>query len=439
MTSPRQEGYRTPTIEDYERHEKRRDQLEDHPSQLHLQLPSGVLSLFSETRSHLSLTKSLEKLLWKERLRHYTWTFFTMTMATGGIANVIHAVPFRFPGIDTIGTIFFLFNLLLFLINVVLISFRFHVFPETFVASLSHPTESLFVPAAVVSFGTVLINISQYGLNNVGPWLNTAVLVLFWIDAALAVIASTGIYLVIWSTQTFTIHQMTPIWIFPAYPLLIIGPYAAVLSATLDQSRALDIIIGGFTLQGKLPKESTRPGMFVSVGPSAFTAGALINLAINTEKALPADFMGNGPLASMIIRVVASWAALWLWGLAIWFFIVSVGAHWTCVRDGDLNFAMTWYSFIFPNTALVTATFAVGTAFSSNVIQIVGCVMSCILIVAWFFVFGMMIRAIIHKQILWPQKGEDKDEGGFRVADFKNDRVRSYSESFIRTPITSPV
>ena len=202
-------------------------------------------------------------------------------------------------------------------------------------ASLSHPTESLFVPAAVVSFGTVLINISQYGLNNVGPWLNTAVLVLFWIDAALAVIASTGIYLVIWSTQTFTIHQMTPIWIFPAYPLLIIGPYAAVLSATLDQSRALDIIIGGFTLQGvgflvsltiyaafiyrlmtqKLPKESTRPGMFVSVGPSAFTAGALINLAINTEKALPADFMGNGPLASMIIRVVASWAALWLWGL----------------------------------------------------------------------------------------------------------------------------
>ncbi|MCJ1419253.1 hypothetical protein MMC32_005607 [Xylographa parallela] len=459
MTSPRQEGYRTPTIEDYDEHEKRRNQLENDLSQSQLQMPGGVLSLFSETRDHLNLTKSLEKMVWKERLRHFTWTFFTMTMATGGIANVIHAVPFRFSGIDTIGTIFFLFNLLLFLINVVLISFRFHVFPATFGASLSHPTESLFVPAAVVSFGTVLINISQYGLNNVGPWLNTAVLVLFWIDVALAIISSTGIYLVIWSTQTFTIHQMTPIWIFPAYPMLIIGPHAAILSATLDQPRALEIIIGGFTVQGvgflvsltiyaafiyrlmtqKLPMESTRPGMFVSVGPSAFTAGALINLAINTEKALPADFMGNGPLVSMILRVVASWAALWLWGLAIWFFIVSVGAHWTCVRDGDLNFAMTWYSFIFPNTALVTATFAVGIAFESNTIQIIGCVMTCILIAAWFFVFGMMIRAIIHKQILWPQKGEDKDEGGFRAADLKGNKVRSYSEGFIPTPITSPV
>lgn len=26
-----------------------------------------------------------------------------------------------------------------------------------------------------------------------------------------------------------------------------------------------------------------------------------------------------------------------------------------------------------------------------------------------------MVRAIALKHILWPQKGEDKDEGGFRI------------------------
>jgi hypothetical protein len=31
-----------------------------------------------------------EKLSWRERLRHFTWTWFTMTMATGGIANVLY-------------------------------------------------------------------------------------------------------------------------------------------------------------------------------------------------------------------------------------------------------------------------------------------------------------------------------------------------------------
>jgi hypothetical protein len=30
------------------------------------------------------------KLAIRERLRHFTWTWFTMTMATGGIANVLY-------------------------------------------------------------------------------------------------------------------------------------------------------------------------------------------------------------------------------------------------------------------------------------------------------------------------------------------------------------
>ena len=110
-------------------------------------------------------------------------------------------VPFRFRGLDTIGTIFFLFNVVLFLINVIMISLRFYFHPETFKASFLHPTESLFFPAAVVSFGTILINISQYGLHNVGSWLNDAVCILFWIDAALAVIASGGIYLLMYTSS----------------------------------------------------------------------------------------------------------------------------------------------------------------------------------------------------------------------------------------------
>ena len=46
-----------------------------------------------------------------------------------------------------------------------------------FKASFLHPTESLFVPAVAVSFGTILINIVEYGFGQVGQWLNEAVLV----------------------------------------------------------------------------------------------------------------------------------------------------------------------------------------------------------------------------------------------------------------------
>ena len=104
-------------------------------------------------------------------------------------------VPFRFRGLETIGVLFFFFNGLLFVLNVVMISLRFRYHPETFRASFLHPTERLFVPSAVVSMGTILINISQYGIPKAGPWLDSVVLVTFWIDATLACLASSGIYL----------------------------------------------------------------------------------------------------------------------------------------------------------------------------------------------------------------------------------------------------
>lgn len=84
-----------------------------------------------------------------------------------------------------------------------------------------------------------------------------------------------------------------------------------------------------------------------------------------------------------------------------------------------MAFDMNWYSFIFPNTALITATFVVGNAFGSRAIQIIGCVLTPILIAVWCFVFGMMIRAIILEDILWPQKGDDKDEIGFKGPEFR--------------------
>lgn len=65
--------------------------------------------------------------------------------------------------------------------------------------------------------------------------------------------------------------------------------------------------------------------------------------------------------------------------------------------------------------ALTTATFAVGKALNNVAINVVGCVMACFLVVAWVTVFSVMIRAIILKDILWPQKQEDREEGGWKT------------------------
>jgi tellurite resistance protein TehA-like permease len=127
---------------------------------------------------------------------------------------------------------------------------------------------------------------------------------------------------------------MTPVWIFPAYPLLVIGPHAAALSKRAGGNTALDIIVGGFVFQGigfmvslmvysaflyrlmtnKLPQESLRPGMFISVGPSGFTIAGVINMGQNIQAVTPPNFMGVGEIAGTITMVIANWLGIWLWG-----------------------------------------------------------------------------------------------------------------------------
>lgn len=230
---------------------------------------------------------------------------------------------------------------------------------------------------------------------------------------------------------------MTPIWIFPCYPLLVIGPHAGALAGDLvgRPESALAIILGGFVFQGigfllslmiyaafiyrlmtqKLPQENLRPGMFVSVGPSGFTISGIVSMGLIIPSVASQNFLleGNGAVAAQISQVCAIWFGLWLWGLALWFFLVSVGAHWSCVKKGRMTFAMTFYSYVFPNTALTTATFAIAKALDNRAIRIFGCVMAGLLIIVWFTVFAMMIRAVIQKDILWPQKQEDRAEGGW--------------------------
>ncbi len=128
--------------------------------------------------------------------------------------------------------------------------------------------------------------------------------------------------------------QMTLTRIFPAYPMLIIGPHAGLLSAKFEPSRALPIIVGGTAIQGvgflvslmvysafiyrlmsqNLPKENIRPGMFVSVGPSAFTVAGIVNIAAQASRPFPDNFMNDGALAANVMKTIVNFASLWVWG-----------------------------------------------------------------------------------------------------------------------------
>ncbi len=91
----------------------------------------------------------------------------------------------------------------------------------------------------------------------------------------------------------------------------------------------------------------------MSIGPFGFTAAGIAQLGNQASQIFPHSFLGSETTVD-IVRVVSILVGLWLWGLAMWFFLVSVGSLWKYARSGSsLPFQMTWWSFVFPNTALV--------------------------------------------------------------------------------------
>lgn len=57
------------------------------------------------------LAEPSENITWKDRIVHFTWSWFSCTMSTGAIAVLLASQPFTFTGLETIGKIFFIFDL----------------------------------------------------------------------------------------------------------------------------------------------------------------------------------------------------------------------------------------------------------------------------------------------------------------------------------------
>lgn len=118
-------------------------------------------------------------------------------------------VPLRFPGLSTIGVMFFILNLVLFVFNCTMMSLRAYYWPKNFKGSFFHPSESLFIPAFFITIATILINICEYGLahGKAGPWLLQAMVVMFWIYVAISILASAGVYLLMYVSGTCRSHR----------------------------------------------------------------------------------------------------------------------------------------------------------------------------------------------------------------------------------------
>lgn len=370
-----------------------------------------------------------EQVDWKRRVSHFTWSWFACTMSTGAVAVVIGNTPNTFTGLRTIGKVFYILDIVLFLAFCVLMSLRFYLRPVVFTASLHTPPEALFFGAFWVSIALILNGAAIYGVPSSGPWLVTALKICYWLYAGLVLLVAIFQYSTIFVAEKLGSDSASPAWILPIYPFLVLGPLAGTLAKSQPTEAAIPILLGGILFQGlgwmvsifmytiyvlrlmshELPPPPARPGMFIGVGPAGYTSAAFVSLGVQAQKILPDDFMGTSPTAATgdVLKILGVTAGIFLWLLAFWFFALTVWAILLGVRE--MSFTMTWWAFIFPNGGLTLSAIQIGNALDSDRIRWVTSAMTILLVVLWLFVAVMCIRALWQRKVMWPGMDDDKE------------------------------
>lgn len=321
----------------------------------------------------------------RERIGCFTWANFTATQSTGGIAALLSLTPHQFSGLNTIGVIVFIFNLVLLCVFVGVMTARAVVFPRRFKKSLIHAPEAFFYGSFWLTLATVIICIQRFGVPKGGPWLIVLVRILFWIYAAVVTLNATVHMLFIFTKTNIRTHEMNPAWFLLIFNTMLTGTVASAIASDQPPVQRLPILVAGIAFQGYgflmsmvllaiffanllehgLPANDQLPGLFMPVGASGYTIVALIGCS----RAIPEGYayFATHPMAPEILRTVATWASIFIWYLTFWMFAIALLGTLSQAfpfQKGHykprMHFKLSWWAMIFPNVGFALATTYIG-------------------------------------------------------------------------------
>jgi tellurite resistance protein TehA-like permease len=108
-------------------------------------------------------------------------------MSTGVTSIMLHQIPFHARWLNIISDIFFVLNIVLFLLFTIISVLRYTMHPRLISAVLRHPHQSLFLATFPVGLATIINMIVLVCVPVWGQGLAIFAWVLWWIDSVLAV------------------------------------------------------------------------------------------------------------------------------------------------------------------------------------------------------------------------------------------------------------
>lgn len=377
---------------------------------------------------------------WRARSEFWTWNCFTVNMGTGGLSILIGGCPFDFGVTQrALGTIFFLINLIVFVINVSGVLSRAYFHPQAFKASWYDHEDGVYAPCFSLAWATLFVGIIDYGVPYCGFWLVRAMEVVWFVYIAVGLAIGMTLEWTVRGRRR-SLSTITPADCLLLFPLMLGGTLGSALATKMPGKQATYVIILSYMLQGmgwlmailKLsvwmarnmiypsPAPPSIPGFLMAVGPPGFTAFAFMNLGNTARTAFPASGILSEQ-AGETFRLVSVWYGLMLLGMALYLLLTPVFLLITgLIMDGKIKsrhelhktWGIAFWSFTFPLVGFFMAIGQLGTQLPSKPFKVIQVVGIFIVAVAWFVNFPMTMYSIfISKELLQPKpkKGQNTE------------------------------
>lgn len=328
-------------------------------------------------------------------------SWFAAVMGTGIVANAAATLPRSFPGLRSAATVVWLGAALLLVVLAV-----GYLRQRTLRSHVTDPVTAQFFGAPPMAMLTVGAGTLLLGRRLIGTEAALAVDWVLWsLGTVLGLATACAVpYLMI------TRHRYAPDaafggWLLPVVPPMVSAATGALLvpHAPAGQLR-LALLLGCYAMLGL--------GLVAALLVLAMIYGRLVHHAVPTGTAVPTVWIGLGALGQAVTAlgalasvapsalpapyargcaVFALLGGIVVWGFAMLWLALATGLTVRTIRAG-LPFAPTWWSFIFPVGACVTATGALAGRTGSELFVWVTVVFYVLLVVAWVVVAAHSLR-----------------------------------------------
>jgi len=401
----------------------------------------------------------------KARLRGFTFSFFTINMGTAGFAYILARIPpaYQCDGLNILGRIILIFDLVVFSVFSAAIIARFYLYPRAMITCFRHPVEASYVCAFAQACATIMVAITAYAPEHVGEWINTVLLVLYFMQLFFAIFLAITIPLVHFglASRSGNVQKMPPSWLL----LPTVVTYTASLSYNianlLPATQAVYVLWTGYMMLGLgimltipyfvlwftslamngVPRGRYALTPFMIVGMSSYISGGFLGLGhaavrifAEYSEDIGRDYLpGDATLGGVLVQNTASGTfhlfnlslGLLFYGWAWWTFLVACTMSiYLAIRGEKGSFQpsiSSYWSLIFPTTGLILDTWDLAEALQETAGQsgirwmdIIGIVLFGIWVFAYCTGWAFVLMKIFKKEALYEGKDDNKPDFDYR-------------------------